>query len=600
MVLLATAAVAQEPPTRVPLPADSVRIDTVARDTVPRDSLAADSIPKDTIKAPIAVAPRGATPEVSGRRTVWDRDAIFASGAVTLPELLDQVPGVSVAHAGFMAAVSATSWYGAPGRVRVFLDGVELDAIDPREGGVRDLGVIQLWSLEEVAVERAAGELRVHLRSWRVERTTASTRTDITTGSENTNLYRGFFGKRMDNGGVLQLAAQQYSTTSTRTRGDGDALGAFGRVGVARGRLTIDAVANRYSRTRTPTIRNLLTGTPDPNGIAGFRGRDVSAYVRAAWGSPDQDGLWFQAVAATLQHIEDTDGDDESGTPDTDVDTAVSQAQYVGSLGFTRWGAQLALTGRLRVQGGEERFAPSARLAWGSRFLSVNAYAEELGPDTTSRQDVSFLVTPFEWLHLGASHSVHTPDDETWAGPARTTSRAEAGVRIARRWITAGVIRQSERQLQGMPVFDPAFGRVLAAEATGGEAGIAGPVWGPFSFSWRGIRWDTPEYYRPDVESRAEISVASSFLERFPKGNFHLSASLVHEYRGGIEFPTSGGATGRVEGAGVLSSLLDIRIGTAHLFWYNGNFNGKVYETVPGFLMPRMVQLYGVRWAFWN
>ena len=63
-----------------------------------------------------------------------------------------------------------------------------LTSTEAREGGVRDLGVIQLWSLEEVAVERAAGELRVYLRSWRVERTTACTRTDITTGSENTNL----------------------------------------------------------------------------------------------------------------------------------------------------------------------------------------------------------------------------------------------------------------------------------------------------------------------------------------------------------------------------------------------------------------------------
>ena len=74
----ATAAAAQEPPTRVPLPADSVRVDTIAPDTIPGDSLSTDSIPKDTIKASIAVAPRGTSPEVSGRRTVWDRDAIFA------------------------------------------------------------------------------------------------------------------------------------------------------------------------------------------------------------------------------------------------------------------------------------------------------------------------------------------------------------------------------------------------------------------------------------------------------------------------------------------------------------------------------------------
>src|SRR5690606_20632913 len=147
----------------------------------------------------------------------------------------------------------------------------------------------------------------------------------------------------------------------------------------------------------------------------------VSAYVRAAWGSPDQDGFWMQAVAATLQHIEDTEGDDDSGTPDTDVDTAVSQAQYVGSVGFTRWGAQIAATGRLRVHDGAERLAPSLRFAWDNRFVSVNAYAEELGADSTSRQDVSVLVTPFSWLHLGASHSVHTTDDAILAGPQGNT-----------------------------------------------------------------------------------------------------------------------------------------------------------------------------------
>jgi hypothetical protein len=220
VILWGAVAQAQEPrdtlPRAVPLPAaDSMRADSARADSVP---------PRDTIKAPIARAPRSTAPEISGRRVIWDRDAIFASGAVTLPDLLAQVPGVTTLHAGFIAAVSATSWYGEPGRVRVYLDDVEIDPLDARSGGVADLSIIQIWSLEEVAVERMAGELRVHLRSWRVERTTAQTRTDVTTGSENTNLYRGFFGKRLNNGGVLQVAAQQYSTTSVRTRGDGDAL----------------------------------------------------------------------------------------------------------------------------------------------------------------------------------------------------------------------------------------------------------------------------------------------------------------------------------------------------------------------------------------
>ena len=580
----------------LPLSAPAQGVRDAVRGTVVRDTVV-----RDTVKSPIAVAPRATTPEVRGRRTVWDRDAIFATGAVTLPELLELVPGVTVHRAGFMAAVSATSWYGEPGRVRVYLDGVELDPLDPREGGVRDLAIIQLWSLESVAVERAAGELRVHLRSWRVQRTTAQTRTDITTGSENTNLYRGFFGKRLDNGGVFQVAAQQYSTTSARSRGDGDGLAAFGRVGVARGRLTIDGVATRYGRTRTPTIRNLIAGTPDLDAIPGFKGRDLSAYLRAAWGDPDDDLLWFQVIAATLQHAEDSGGDaDGASTPSTDIDTAVSQAQYVGSVGLTRWGARVSATSRLRVQGGVQRFAPSVRASWDNRWVSFNTFAEERGPDSTSRQDLSVLVTPFPWLHASASQSIHTPEDKASRGPARTTARAEAGVRIARRWLTGGVIRRSISQVPGMPAFDPEFGPVATAQVTGLEAGLSGPIYGPFSFDWRGVRWDADELYRTPVESRAEIRVSTSLARRFPTGNFHLMAAIIHEYRGAMVAPAGGGTTVRAEGAGIYSSMLEIRIGTAHLFWYNRNFNGTVYEVVPGFLMPRMVQLYGVRWEFWN
>ena len=50
------------------------------------------------------------------------------------------------------------SWNGDAGRVRVFLDGVELDAINPRNGAVLDLSAMPIWQLEEVSVERGPGE----------------------------------------------------------------------------------------------------------------------------------------------------------------------------------------------------------------------------------------------------------------------------------------------------------------------------------------------------------------------------------------------------------------------------------------------------------
>lgn len=603
LALLAPALPAQERrdsvPPRVPLP------DSLPRDTLRvRDAESAarpDSVPRDSVKSPLAAAPRARTPEVQGRRVTWDRDAIFESGALTLAELLAQVPGATAHHSSFIAGVGIVGWHGEPGRVRVYLDGIEWDALDPRAGGVADLSVIPLWPLEEVSVERTAGELRVHLRSWRVRLTTAETRTDIVTGSENTNLYRGYFGKRAHNGAAVQLAAQQYSTTSVRSRGDGDALGAFGRLGVARGRLSIDASALRLGRSRTATASDVIVGTPDPVAIPAFEGRDIAAYVRAAWGDVDGEGLWLQAIAATVQHRQDADAALADDDPPTDFDSAATQSQYVAMAGFTRWGVRLGATGRLRVQGGEQRFAPALRAAWDNRWVSVSAFAEEGGADSTRRMDVSALVSPFRWLHLGGSHSVHTPDDDVAGGPARTTTRAEAGLRLFGRWVlSGGVIERSVSRVAGLPAYDPEFGPVATAAATGTFAGASGPIWGPFSFDWRGVEWADDELYRVPVESHAALRVSTGLRKYFPSGNFHLLASLSHEYRGPMEAPAGGGATLRAEGAGVMSSMLDIRIGTANIFWYNRNFNGKVYETVPGFMMPRMVQLYGVRWKFWN
>ncbi|MEX2181003.1 MAG: TonB-dependent receptor plug domain-containing protein [Gemmatimonadaceae bacterium] len=552
----------------------------------------------DSVRAPIAVAERPAGPEISGRRTVWDRPALFASGALTLPELLELVPGVSVVRSGFIAAVTATSWYGEPGRVRVFLDGVELDPLDPRVGGSPDLGTIPIFALEEVAVERSAGELRVFLRSWRVHLTTAQTRTDILTGTGNTNLYRGFFGKRLNRGAVLQVAAQQYSTTNQRTRGDGDGLAAFVRVGHASGRLSVDATAHRYGRTRNPTRRYVLGPSPEEGAIGGFVGRDLAALVRAAWGNADSNGVWWQVIAATVQHVEDDSLRSAAATPDPD--TVVTQGQYVGAIGVTRGALRLSATGRMRTQAGEGRFSPAVRAAWDARRMSVSAHAEGAGPDSTVRVDVLASIEPFDWLHVGAALSQHRPEDAASGGPDRTTVRGEVGLQVLGRWLTGGVIGRSAAQVPGVPAFDTLYTSMATGSALGREVGISGPIVGPFSVHARVVDWGEAGVYRPRWQSRTELRVVTKLKRYLPKADFELIGALIHEYRSDFQAPNGNGGIVWANEAYAFSSLLDIKISDAHIFWYTRNYTGKVYETVPGYLMPRLVQLYGVRWEFWN
>ncbi|HEY2898006.1 MAG TPA: Plug domain-containing protein, partial [Gemmatimonadaceae bacterium] len=94
----------------------------------------ATKIPKDTIKAPMAHAE---IPPVLGvgDQFTWNREDLFATGALTLMQLLEYVPGLTTFTTGNLASPQFGAYAGNPGRVRVFVDGMELDNLDPRAGG---------------------------------------------------------------------------------------------------------------------------------------------------------------------------------------------------------------------------------------------------------------------------------------------------------------------------------------------------------------------------------------------------------------------------------------------------------------------------------
>ncbi|HLA91742.1 MAG TPA: Plug domain-containing protein [Gemmatimonadaceae bacterium] len=587
-----------------------------ARDTLaPRDSARADgaqpSTPRsraapDTLQTPIA-RPYAPRPTELGTGIVhWDRDAIFASGALTLGELLDQVPGVTGLTTGFILAPQVAAWYGDPAGVRIFVDGVERDPLNARNGGITDLAAVPLWAMEDVRVERTARELRVHLRSWRVERTAPSTRTDVLTGSENLNLYRGWFGARLSNGGAIQFAAQQHSSAS-RGGMDGDAMGAMARVGWARGRWSVDGTLLRQGLDRASGARYLAT-TPVPNALPGFKGSEGTAYLRVAWRDPEAPGPWVQLTAATISAGESRttagqgagSGQSASTTAATDsVDSTAVRSQYVVAAGFTQWGVRLSTTNRLRSINGRSFFSPGARAEYESRLFTLSAFGER-GPDSTTRTDVQARVAPFSWLNVGASLSRASPK-HAGIGPTVTAARVEAGVRIFDRWLTAGVVTRSAGRLDAPVELDTVLRAVDAPAASATIVGFRGPLWRGVSLDVDAINWDAPGSYRPQQQVRARLWFASSFLRRFPRNTFHLLAAGTYDYRSTTLVPSGTDPYGqRAMAAGALGSLLEIRIGSAVISWQTRNMLAEIYETYPGYVMPRLVNVYGVRWEFWN
>jgi len=597
--------------------------DTASRDSTPPVLTRADSaalrrkrLAADSIKAPLAHAE---LPVNADGRWQWSGEALRSAGAVTLADLLARIPGVTSFRANWIPAPQFIAWNGDAGRVRVFFDGVEIDAIDPRNGGILDLAMMPLWQIEDVSAERAAGELRVHLRSWRVERTTPFTRTDITSGSENTNFYRGFFGRRLGNGGVIQLAAQQYSTASQRTGTDGTSLQVFGRLGWAHKRWSVDATWNRAGLDRAPTILNShFTALAQPAGVVAFKGNLGAAYGRVAWGDPDRKAApWVQLIAST-QKVED--GSDtvrtwidsafvkRKGT--TLVDTvatpraatfAVSRSQYVLSTGASRWGLDGSVTARLRASDGRTGLSPSARLGYTRSFVSLAAFAETRGADSTRRVDLTARVAPWRWLVLDGAFGRYTPSKVSAGGPAFSASRLQLTTVIRGVSLSGGGVSRGLAELAAPVALDSSLVRVESGETRGVVVGVKSAVYRDVSLNVDAIRWDGQGAYRPQMEIHGSLTLDSDWPRKFPRGNFHVLAAVLYDHRTPMFFPTTTGGVGKTTAPlDVLSARLEFRIESGTVFIQFNNLVGKVYDTAPGYMMPRMLQYYGLRWEFWN
>ena len=546
-----------------------------------------------------------------GQQLVFDRPALFASGAVTLQDLLDRIPEVTGLRSGWIAAPMTAAFMGDMRRIRVFFDGVEFDDLDPRTGGVLDLTEVSLWPLEELRIERGATEIRVYTRTWRVDRTTPYTRTDISTGDQQTNLYRGFFGKRWNAGEGVQVGAQQYGTTpSQRFSPSSDGLALLGRAGWARGRWSFDGFALRTNRNRGAILPQQIRGVDLLDTVPKLQSSRTDAYLRVGYGDPEA-GPWLQATAAALSYTINNNNS-AAVTTDTIADSTRFQAQYLVGGGFSLGPLRLSGTERLRVADNAQIWTPSGRVEFQTGPLAVNAFAEGPGKDSIGRVEVAARLTPLSFISIvgtagrsterfGAGQT--TPTDSSTAA---NFLRAEAAIRVFGLWVGGGVVRRDSLLLVPPRVFGSQYVAVESPSATGFIAKIDGRIYHALRANIVGIRWnDSAAFYQPRYQTRSEIYVATNWLSRFPSGNFGILASLVHTYRSKTYFPISTSSAGATTTTSVPDSRiydfhLEIRIVSAIFSYQFRNIRGDPYQLVPGYLMPRLNQFYGVRWEFWN
>ena len=562
-------------------------VSATRRDTTDTDSA---RVARDTLKAPLA---RSEIPILVGigEQYRWNREDLFATGALTLGELLDRIPGAVSFRSGWLGAPVHSAYIGDLSRVRVFYDGVEILPLDVRTGGLLDLTEVQIWTLEELAIERGADELRIYARSWRVQRTTSNTRTDVATGDEDTNLYRGFFGRRFRRGEALQFAAQQYGYgTRDITLGSGDQLAIFGRLGWARGLWSVDANLVRGRRSRDPQ-RRLFSETEIPR----LNSNRTDAYVRAAYGDPD-DGVWLQAIAASLSFEEKT-----RGLGLDSADTTSSRAQYVGAAGFSRGALRASLTSRTQVFEHMNRTALEGRIGLQSRYAALSLRLEQQPGDTGSVQEAALRLSPLGWIAL--TGSVARRLSGSGDVPDAITGRAEAGLRIGRLWITGGAIARDTSTIVPAPiVYDTAYGPAFDIDRPTGIFGTArGRLFKAVHIDAFVVNWSKPGAYRPQLQSRSDVYIRTNWLGRFPSGNFSFLGSAGYESRDRVIFPRRDGGFDVSSLYRAINARLEIRIVNATVFFrQTAHINPVRPDLVPGFLLRRQTAIYGVRWQFWN
>lgn len=549
----------------------------------------------------------------------WNRDSLFSSGALTLADFLDRVPGLASLRARFYMAPQVGAYNGDVSKVRLFLDGIELEAIDPRSGGITDLSLFPLAALEDLVVERGADELRLLMRSWRgPTRITAQTRADVYTGDNRSNTFRGYLARRAHNGFAFQVMLQQRSTDDRRLGGDGDATTIFTRIGIIKPKWSLDATVLRVRSAQQslaifPVDSYLATGRPIP----AYNQVQRDAYLRFGAGDVNH-GAWLQLIAAQRQNVESTaqrTADVTNRFAADSADTTRIGAQYVASVGWSSSRAKFSATNRLRMIDGRTLTQPSARIGFDLGRVTISGYGERNPFDKVTRGDAFVRIRPVSWFAItgaasyGTTGSLLLPIDSTNVKevvffPVAKAARGEVAVRIGHLWFQGGGVVRDSAVLRAPAIFNRTTPVTVEGRAIGATFTVVGPLFKGFAMHVSGVQWQNAGWYRPQTEVRSELTWRYHWTGATKTGGFDFLLSGESEYRTGAFVPVlkTNGDVAAVPTfpATPLAMRAEFTLKDATISVQLRNILNAQYTTVPGLLMPGPLTLYGVRWTFWN
>jgi hypothetical protein len=579
-----------------------IRADSVP---TPADSLFADTVFYNLPSLNVARTPIGFATGV----WEWDHAAIMASGALTLAELVAEVPGLVVLLGGDYGTPVALSAFGTGGGgVRILRDGFE---VFPLEGGVADLQRVGLVGLTHVRLERTGGEMLIELTDYRYDDARPFSLVEAGTGQLATNAFRGTFAEPTALGGSIALGLERVDTRGYGTREGGNRTGGWvryqlhggDRMGLALDwrRMSSETQVLDYAgsvRRSDLTLRGRLEPTAGVV-LEAYTGRsshdvdDSSGAYDFEGGTRAQHGLRIAATRAGLWARGEARLYPDDDLPSRRFDATAGYASAL--FGVSGRAAQADWDGEsVFAYGASAWFTPLPALAlFGS--IESGTYAARSGPPL----DV-----------LPAPRPPHAwpdpPPGPTFASTERTLARLGASVTLGGvTFAAAGLRAQNDVHLPLGSELDRGSPPAPGADRNGLEGWASVPTrWRSLKLEGSYQRWDRPGPYLPEEIYHGALVFRRTYLE---SGNFELWWSLGVRGHDPMEVFVADDGQGGPGGLALVPfyqswyGRIQARILTVRLFvgWENFTIRRNL-QTYPGRLLPITRSFFGLQWDLWN
>lgn len=603
----AVPATGQEPP-------DTVRADSlvVADSLAVADTLNAegDTISPDTIFHNV---PRGRPRVPAGFTTgiwEWDRHALMASGANTLTELFQDVPGIVPLLGGDYGTPASMSAFGTGGAgYRILRDGFE---VYPAEGGVVDLQRVGLAGIGRVRLDRSMGQMVIEMWTHEYDDGRPFSVVEAGTGDLDTNMFRGIYADPTALGGSIGVGLERIDTRgrrrTDRAEEGGNRTGSWVRyqfhggdrfgIGLDLRRMNAQTKVDAFAPTSARTDLTVRAGLRVRSGVVlnAWAGRssyavenpdadpfDLRGGTRRQFGGSfdvEAGGLWASGSYRVF----------DGGLPSDRLD---------GAAGFVdeRWGGVSGRVGRATWNGD----AGTTRLA--------RAWLTPLP-----------LVTLFGAWEAGRFGSRAGPALEGEGPPPviagelvpgeaalteRETARAGASLTIGGATLGAAALYAWSDTLQPLGIdLDYGAPRLVGAHRNGYESAVVLPTpWTGLTLEGSYQWWDEVGPYLPDEIYRASFEFHRIFKE---SENLEVWGSLGvrgHNPMLTLVADDGTGVGGAVEVPFHQSWYVrvQVRVVTVRLWIGMDNFTlRRNLQTYPDRTLPYARSFFALRWDLWN